>query len=173
MAAVSRQELFKVPILQDHIQKGLQNNFDIRIVIQTIAAAEANLKQRKMGYFPTLGANGSWTHQEISGNSQFGAMFERIDQYQLAANLSWEADIWGKIRSNKRAANAQYLQSIAANQAVKTQVVANIASLYYQLLSLDAQLEIAEQTLTNRTQSIETIVALKDAGQVTDRKSVV
>ncbi len=168
MADVSWQELFKDPILQDHIQKGLQNNFDIRIAIQNIAAAEANLKQRKMGYFPTLGANGSWTHQEISGNSQFGAMFERIDQYQLAANLSWEADIWGKIRSNKRAANAQYLQSIAANQAVKTQVITGIASIYYQLLALDAQLKIAEQTLENRNKSVETILALKDAGQVTE-----
>jgi multidrug efflux system outer membrane protein len=168
MADMPWQELFTDPILQGHIQKGLENNFDIRTAIQNIAASEASLKQRKAGYFPTLSANGTWTHQEISGNSQFGSLFSSLDQYQLAANLSWEADIWGKIRSNKRAANAQFLQSVAANQAVKTQVVANIASLYYQLLSLDAQLEIAEQTLTNRTQSIETIVALKDAGQVNE-----
>src|SRR5690606_26593216 len=97
-----------------------------------------------------------------------GSLFSRLDQFQLAANLSWEADIWGKIRNQKRAANAQFLQSIAANQAVKTQVIANIASLYYQLLSLDAQLEIAQQTLINRNQSIETIKALKDAGQVNE-----
>lgn len=168
MADMPWQELFTDPILQEHIQKGLENNFDIRTAIQNIAASEASLKQRKAGYFPTLNANGTWTHQEISGNSQFGSLFSSLDQYQLAANLSWEADIWGKVRSNKRAANAQFLQSIAANQAVKTQVVANIASLYYQLLSLDAQLQIAEQTLTNRTQSIETIVALKDAGQVNE-----
>lgn len=168
MADMPWQDLFTDPILQGHIQKGLENNFDIRTAIQNIAASEASLKQRKAGYFPTLNANGTWTHQEISGNSQFGSLFSSLDQYQLAANLSWEADIWGKIRSNKRAANAQFLQSVAANQAVKTQVVANIASLYYQLLSLDAQLEIAEQTLTNRTQSIETIVALKDAGQVNE-----
>lgn len=168
MADISWKELFKDPILQSYIQKGLQNNFDIRIAIQNIAAAEANLKQRKSGYFPTLGINGNWTHQEISGNSQFGAMFDRIDQYQLAANLSWEADIWGKIRSNKRAANAQYLQTIAANQAVKTQIITGIAFIYYQLLALDAQLKIAEQTFENRSKSIETIQALKDAGQVTE-----
>src|SRR5690554_6431060 len=95
-------------------------------------------------------------------------MFDRIDQYQLAANLSWEADIWGKIRSNKRAANAQYLQTIAANQAVKTQIITGIASIYYQLLALDAQLKIAEQTFENRSKSIETIQALKEAGQVTE-----
>lgn len=168
MADMSWEELFKDSILQEYIKKGLQNNFDIRVAMQNIIAAEANLKQRKSGYFPTLGVNGSWTHQEISGNSQFGALFDRVDQYQLAANLSWEADIWGKIRSNKRAANAQYLQTIAANQAVKTQVITGIASLYYQILALDAQLKIAEQTLENRTKGVETIVALKDAGQVTE-----
>src|SRR5690554_2915391 len=95
-------------------------------------------------------------------------MFDRLDQYQLAANLSWEADIWGKIRSNKRAANAQYLQTIAANQAVKTQVITGIASIYYQLLALDAQLVIADQTLENRVKGVETILALKEAGQVTE-----
>ncbi len=168
MADISWEELFKDPVLQGYIRKGLQNNFDIRVAMQNIISAEANLKQRKTGYFPTLGANATWTHQEISGNSQFGAMFDRLDQYQLAANLSWEADIWGKIRSNKRAANAQYLQTIAANQAVKTQVITGIASMYYQLLALDSQLKIAEQTMANRNKSVETIQALKDAGQVTE-----
>ena len=168
MADISWEELFKDPVLQGYIRTGLQNNFDIRVAMQNIISAEANLKQRKTGYFPTLGANATWTHQEISGNSQFGAMFDRLDQYQLAANLSWEADIWGKIRSNKRAANAQYLQTIAANQAVKTQVITGIASMYYQLLALDSQLKIAEQTMANRNKSVETIQALKDAGQVTE-----
>lgn len=168
MADMSWEELFKDPILKGYIRKGLQNNFDIRTAMQNIVAAEASLKQQKTGYLPIISANGSWTHQEISGNSQFGNFFDRLDQYQLAANLSWEADIWGKIRSSKRAANAQYLQTIAANQAVKTQVITGISSVYYQLLALDAQLIIAEQTLENRSKSIETILALKDAGQVTE-----
>jgi multidrug efflux system outer membrane protein len=168
MADLSWEQLFTDATLQGYIKKGLQNNFDVRVAMQNIVAAEASLKQRKAGYLPTLGVNANWTHQEISGNSQFGSLFDRIDQYQLAGNLSWEADIWGKIRSNKRAANAQYLQTIAANQLIKTQVVANISSVYYQLLSLDAQLKIAEQTLVNRNKSIETITALKDAGQVNE-----
>jgi len=168
MADISWKELFKDPILQGYIQRGLQNNFDIRIALQNIAAAEANLKQRKAAYFPTIGFNGSWTFQEVSANGQFGGIIDRAEQYQLAGNLSWEADIWGKIRSNKRAANAQYLQTIAANQAVKTQVITGIASIYYQLLTLDAQLKIAEQTLENRNKSVETIQALKEAGQVTE-----
>src|SRR5690554_4893430 len=100
MADISWKELFKDPILQGYIQRGLQNNFDIRIALQNIAAAEANLKQRKAAYFPTIGFNGSWTFQEVSANGQFGGIIDRAEQYQLAGNLSWEADIWGKIRSN-------------------------------------------------------------------------
>ncbi len=170
LANVSWDKIFTDPILQGYIKKGLQNNLDIRIAIQNIAAAEATMKQGKAGYFPTLSGNADWTHQQLSKNSQLGAFLQdrSTDQYQLTGTLSWEADIWGKIRSNKRAANAAYLQSIAANQAVKTQLISSIASTYYQLLSLDAQIKVAEESLINRNESVETIIALKDAGNVNE-----
>ncbi|CAM4029482.1 efflux transporter outer membrane subunit [Flavobacterium sinopsychrotolerans] len=169
-ANVAWDNVFTDPLLQGYIKKGLENNLDIKIAMQNIAAAEATMKQGKAGYFPTLSAGADWTHQELSKNSQFGALLQdrSTDQYQLTGSLSWEADIWGKIRSNKRAANATYLQTTAANQAVKTQLIANIAATYYQLLSVDAQIKLAEKTLVNRNQSIETIIALKDAGNVTE-----
>lgn len=170
LANVAWENVFTDPLLQGYIKKGLENNLDIKIAMQNIAAAEASMKQGKAGYFPTLSAGADWTHQELSKNSQFGALLQdrSTDQYQLTGSLSWEADIWGKIRSNKRAANATYLQTTAANQAVKTQLIANIAATYYQLLSVDAQIKLAEKTLVNRNQSIETIIALKDAGNVTE-----
>lgn len=174
MADISWEKMFTDPILQQHIKKGLQNNFDIRIAIQNIVAAEASLKQAKTGYFPTLSLGADWTHNEMSKNSQFGRVISQTggktntDQYQLTGTFGWEADIWGKIRSNKRAFSAAYLQTIAANQAVKTQVITNIAGLYYQLLSLDAQLKLAQETLINRDKSVETILALKDAGSVNE-----
>ena len=169
-ANVAWDKVFTDPLLQGYIQKGLDNNLDVKIAIQNIVAAEAVMKQGKSGYFPTFSAGADWTHQELSKNSQFGALLQNrsTDQYQLSGNLSWEADIWGKIRSNKRAANASFLQTTAVNQAVKTQLIANIASTYYQLLSVDAQIKLAEKTLVNRNQSIETIIALKDAGNVTE-----
>lgn len=170
LASVSWDKLFTDTVLQEHIKKGLQNNFDVRIALQNIAAAEATMKQGKAGYFPTLNAGADWTHQELSKNSQFGALLQdrTTDQYQLTGTFAWEADVWGKIRSNKRATNAAYLQSIAATQAIRTQVIASIASTYYQLMALDAQLKVAIATLENRNQSIETIKALKDAGTVNE-----
>jgi outer membrane protein, multidrug efflux system len=169
LADITWDKIFTDPILQQHIKKGLQHNFDIRVAIQNINAAEAYLKQGKAAFFPTLSGTASWQHQELAKNSQFGALFNGgIDTYLLTANLSWEADIWGKIRSNKRAYNASYLQTIAANQAVKTTVISDIASMYYQLLALDEQLKLADSTLVNRNESIEVIRALKDAGSVNE-----
>ena len=167
MADVSWKTLFTDTYLNQYIEEGLQNNIDIRMAIQQMSIAESYAKQGKAGYYPTLGLNATATHQEFSKNSQFGSFFNgSIDQYELNANLSWEADIWGKIRSAKRASDASYLQSVAAHKAVKTRLVASIATVYYQLLALDAQLEVTNQSIVTREKSVETITALKNAGQV-------
>ncbi|TQD40566.1 efflux transporter outer membrane subunit [Haloflavibacter putidus] len=169
MATISWREIFEDDVLQGHVETALQNNIDIRVAIQQIMAAEAYLKQGKAGYFPTLGVNAQWTHQENSENSQLGSFLSNSsDQYQLAANLSWEADIWGKIRSQKRAFGANYLQSVAAHKAVKTRLIANVASIYYQLLAIDEQIKVTEETISNRQNSLETTKALKEAGNVTE-----
>lgn len=170
LANVSWDKIFTDPVLQEYIRKGLQNNLDIRIAMQNLAAAEATMKQGKAGFFPNFSVGADWTHQELSKNSQFGAIVSNrsTDQYQLTGTLSWEADIWGKIRSNKRAANAAFLQTTAANQAIKTELIANIASVYYQLLAVDEQIKVAEETLINRNKSVETIIQLKKSGSVTE-----
>ncbi|MDG5490868.1 efflux transporter outer membrane subunit [Psychroserpens sp. SPM9] len=168
MADVSWKNLFTDQYLQQYIEEGLQNNMDVRIALQQIIAAEAYAKQGKAGYLPSVSIGANATHQELSENSQFGALFSGgIDTYDITANLSWEADIWGKIRSNKRATQAAYLQSVAGHQVVKTQLVSSIANTYYSLLALDAQLEVTKQTIITRDSSVRTIKALKDAGQVT------
>lgn len=169
IATISWRELFSDPVLAQHIEEGLQNNLDIRIAIQQMLAAEAYVKQGKASYFPTLSANASATHQELSNNSQFGDFLSGSqDQFELSGNLSWEADIWGKIRSNDRAFTAAYLQSEAAHKAVKTQLIASIAKNYYQLLSLDEQLRITKETVETRKRSLETTEALKEAGNVNE-----
>lgn len=169
MASLSWREIFEDDVLQGHIETALQENIDIRVALQQIAASEAYLKQGKAGYLPSVGVGAQWTHQENSENSQLGSFLSSSsDQYELAANLSWEADIWGKIRSQKRAFGARYLQSLAAHKAVKTRLIANVASIYYQLLSLDEQIEITEETITNRENSLETTKSLKEAGNVTE-----
>lgn len=168
IADVSWKNLFTDQYLQQYVEEGLQNNMDVRIALQQIVAAGAYAKQGKAGYMPTLSVGPNYTRQEFSENSQFGSIFSGgLDTYDITANLSWEADIWGKIRSNKRATQAAYLQSVAGHQAVKTQLVSSIVNTYYNLLALDAQLEVTKETIITREKSVETIKALKDAGNVT------
>lgn len=168
IATVSWKELFTDPVLQSYIEEGLNNNIDIRSAIQQILISEAYVRQGKSGYYPTLNATAQYTHSELSENSQFGAQFDKLDVFQLSGGLSWEADIWGKIRSNQRASQATYLQSVAAHKAVKSRLVANIASTYYQLLALDEQIRITEETVATREKGLETTQALKEAGNVTE-----
>lgn len=171
IADFSWKELFTDEKLAKHIETGLSNNIDIRVALLNIEAANAYLKQGKAGYFPVIGTNASYTHSTQSLNTQFGQIIGQrqfLNQYELSANLSWEADIWGKIRSNKRAFAASYLQSVSAHQAVKSNLVATIASTYYQLLAFDEQKRVTEETVANRTESVETIRLLKEAGNVTE-----
>ncbi|MGB8706003.1 MAG: efflux transporter outer membrane subunit, partial [Gillisia sp.] len=167
IATVKWEDLFTDPDLQQYIREGLENNIDIRVALQQIKEAQAYLKQGKAAFFPTLNGDAQYTHQELSGSSQFGNQFSALDQYQLSANLSWEADIWGRIRSNERAFNARYLQTVAAHKAVKTQLIADIASVYYQLLALDEEIRVTRETIKTRQNGLETTQALKQAGNVT------
>lgn len=169
MADVSWREMFRDPLLVSYIEEGLENNIDIRIALQQISAAQAYVKQGRAGYLPILSLNGTVTHQILSKNSQFGALFNgSITQYEVTGNLSWEADIWGRIRSNDRAFQASYLQTAAAHQAVKTELIAAIASSYFQLIALDEQIRITRETISTRESSLETTRALKEAGNVTE-----
>lgn len=161
IASVSWDKLFTDPILQEYIHEGLVNNFDMKMALQNLLAAEANMKQGKLGQLPSLNGNATWIYEKTKNNKDF-------NQYELSGNLSWEADIWGKIRSVKRASIAKYLQTVSAQQAIQTEIVAQIASTYFQLLSLDAQVKVAEETLINRGKGVETIKALKTAGIVNE-----
>ena len=169
IAEVSWKEMFTDPLLVTYIEEGLENNIDIRIAVQQISAAEAYMKQGKAGYLPSLDLGAGINHQILSGNSQFGSFFDgSITQFSATGTLSWEADIWGRIRSNDRAFQAAYLQTAAAHQAVKTELIAGIAGMYYQLLALDEQVRITRKTISTRRDGLETTRALKEAGTVTE-----
>ena len=171
IADISWKQLFTDKQLNQYIGKGLDNNLDIRIALRNIDAAQAYVRQGRAAYFPSVNLGPGYTFSSPSLNSINGQILSErsnINQFDLTAGLSWEADIWGKIRSNERAANATYLQSVAAHQAVKSRLVAAIATTYYQLLALDQQKKVTESTIQNREQSVETIHALKSSGRVTE-----
>lgn len=170
-ANVSWKEIFTDNLLQGYIEKALTNNLDIRTALQSIMASEAALKQSKAVFLPTLTISPDYTYTTSSLNTQFGALIGQrthIRQWDLTGNASWEADIWGKLNAQKKASYASYLGTVAAHQAVKSEVVAGLATAYYQLLMYDKQKKILEETIVLRKKSWETTKALKDAGSTTE-----
>ncbi len=171
VANISWKEIFTDPILQKHISKALENNLDIRIALQSIASAEAYLKQSKAAYQPTLAVGPNYTFQTQSINTQFGQIIgERryVNQFDITASIGWEADLWGKLKSQEKAQYAAYLGTIAAHKAVKSDLVASVASAYYQLLTFDEQKKIINETIAVREKNLETTRALKTSGTLTE-----
>lgn len=162
MASLSWKEIFKDPLLQQLITEGINNNLDLKIATANLKAAEANFVQSKLAFLPSLSANASAGAYHPSD-----ALASNKQVYQLYSLSSWQLDIWGKLRSTKRSMYASYLASEAYKQAVQTQLVANIAVTYYQLLAYDEQLNIVEQSLVVYAKDAETMKILKNSDVVT------
>lgn len=160
-------ELFTDTILQNLIKEGISQNLDLKIAYTRIQQAEAYYLQSGAALLPTLNANLGVTTSKLSEAEGFGIR-TRARQYQLGLSSSWEVDIWGKLRSNRRANLASLLQSQAAARTVQTGMVAGIASYYYQLLALDQQLAITQQTVSNWDTTVQTMRELKTAAMVTE-----
>ncbi|MDO5608114.1 MAG: efflux transporter outer membrane subunit [Capnocytophaga sp.] len=170
-AAVSWKDVFTDNLLQGYIGQALENNLDIRMALQNVASSQAYLKQSKHAFLPTLSVSPSYTYNTASLNTQFGALIGQrthLRQWDLTGSASWEADIWGKLNAQKKASYASYLGTVAAHQAVKSEIVATLATAYYQLLMYDKQQQILEETIVLRKQSFETTRSLKDAGSTTE-----
>ncbi|MBG6234691.1 NodT family efflux transporter outer membrane factor (OMF) lipoprotein [Pedobacter sp. CAN_A7] len=170
MANLPWQELFSDPLLKDLIQEGLQQNLDLKNAIQNIVQAQATLRQARLAFLPDLTASANAGRNKTSEaglNFPPGININTLtNSFQLQLNTTWEADIWGKLSSSKRAALADYLQTDAAKRAIQTRLIADIANSYYTLIAYDQQLAITELTLKKRIENVETLRALKEGAVV-------
>lgn len=154
IAEIPYQDFFANSELADLINEGLRHNNNLLVAVKQIDMASQGLKQAKLGNIPSLNltaGNVSVTRpSDNSLNGSFIAPFlgqSYIEDYSSTLSLSWEADIWGKIRGQKEAALAAYLETQEAAKAVRTKLVSDIAQGYYNLLMLDVQLDIADQSI--------------------------
>ncbi|MES2064861.1 MAG: TolC family protein [Bacteroidota bacterium] len=162
IATLSWREIFKDTLLQNLIKEGIQNNLNLKIASTNIKAAEANYSQSISAFYPSLsvaGQGGVYRPANQQGSN--------TQLYQLYLTSSWQADIWGKLKSSKKALLASLLQSEAYKQAVQTQLVADIAGAYYTLISYDAQLNIAQTSVDKYAKDIKTMQILKNSDVVT------
>lgn len=173
IGAVPLKQFIAEAELRKLIDTALLRNYDLQIAVKNIEASELLFKQSKLGNIPSLNLQITGSSNRPSDNSLNGLSSSQflgtshIEDYNANLGLSWEADIWGKIRSQKQGAFATYLQSREAKKAVQTRLVANVAQGYYNLLMMDAQLLVAKKNLALNDSTLRIIHMQFDAGQVT------
>lgn len=158
MATLGWREFFTDPLLQKLIEQGLQNNIDLQSAYWRVEEARASLSAARLAYLPSFALAPQGT---VSSFDKGKAM----QIYLLPVTSAWEIDIFGRLTNAKRRTQALYAQSQEYAQAVRTQLIANMANAYYTLLMLDAQLEISKETEVKWKESVRTMKALKEAGQ--------
>lgn len=155
------------------IDSAVTRNNDIQIATKNIEIAQYRFTQSKWNNVPqaNLAINASTSNpsnNSFTGKNLGQALGQNhINDYSVGVSLSWEADIWGKIKNQKKGAFASYLQSEEVKKALQTNIVANVSKGYYNLLMLDAQLEIAKKNLQLNDSTAKIIKFQFDSGQVT------
>lgn len=171
IAALNWRDFYKDTKLQNLIYEALDSNFNIRIAINQIEQAKSYFKKSRAALAPSFnaGAQVNFLNPSERGTTAIpdNVSLPVVD-YNMNISASWEIDIWGKIRSAKKASLANLMKQQAAKDAVVTEIVSSIAAGYYQLLMLDAQKSITEKTIQNYTDYLETVKSLKKSAQVNE-----
>ena len=154
---LSWQEMFTDPQLQTLIARALENNTDLQSAGWRVKEAEATLKSARLAYLPSFNFAPQGSMSSFDGATP-------TKTYSIPVQASWQVDIFNSLTNAKRRAKALYLQSQEYEQAVKTQLIASVANLYYTLLMLDSQYTVTEETAAKWRQSVEMMRAMKEAG---------
>lgn len=173
IANLEWKQFFHDPILQSLIEKGIKNNYDLQIALKHVASSQERLNQARFLQYPDISFGVSGQISKPSKNSMNGQSLNlflgqsHVEDYNAAFNLSWEADIWGKIKNQQEVSRVQYLQTYEASKAIQTQVVAAIAQGYYNLLMLDKQMTVAKSNLELSKNTLDVTQKIWKGGETT------
>ena len=144
--------VFDDEVLRQLIDTALKQNYDLRIAASRIEQASAQYGIAHADRFPTV--TGQASAQGAQGSIIDGERLPFAGLVQLGGALSWELDFWGKFRRATEAARAEIAASEWGRRAIITTLVSQVGTLYYDLRSLDLELEIAQRTLASREESL-------------------
>ncbi|CAA6676606.1 RND efflux system, outer membrane lipoprotein CmeC [Lentimonas sp. CC4] len=168
------QEVFTDPQLSAYIEEALEANWDVKIAASNLLAAEAEVAVARSGFFPSIFGGGDLYTTRTSENGPTGKLPTPEQSYgdvQLGMS-SYEVDLWGNIRYANDAARARYLQSAEAQHTVRQTLIAQVAASYLNLLELDYELQIAENSYKTRQESL-TLTTTREEGGVAAMQDVV
>lgn len=145
------------PVLQDLVRTALANNYDLLTAARRVEQARAMAAEARAAFYPAAGYESALStgRNEFAGNSTVNGGVVR-GAFAAVGRVSWEADMWGRIRRSNEAALAAYLQTEEARRGVRLLVASETAQAYFELLGFDLQLQIARRT----TESFDATVSL-------------
>ncbi|HVU59000.1 MAG TPA: efflux RND transporter permease subunit [Puia sp.] len=184
IASLSPEKFFSDPYLRRLIDTALAANPDLQSALQKIEIAAASLQYARSPLLPSLNAEVGAALRRYSDYTMDGVgnfdtnLSPDIDKdqhipnptpdYFLGFRSSWEVDLWGKLRSRKAAALSRYLAGREGYRMVVTELIAQVATLYYQLMALDRQQSILHKNAQLQDNALEIVKAQKLGGRATE-----
>lgn len=171
---------FNDPYLLDLISIGLKNNQELGIALQEIEIARNDVRVRKGELLPMVNLRAAAGTEKVGRYTSQGAgdasteirpgqaTPDPLSDFNLSLVANWEVDIWKKLRNSKKAAFNRYLGTIEGRNFVQTNLIAEIAGSYYELLALDAQLEVIRQNVGLQQNALEIVKVQKQAARATE-----
>lgn len=180
MSAIPWRNFFTDTNLVKLIDTALVNNQELMITLQEIEIAHNDIRFRQGALLPTVGVRAGIGVEKVGRYTSQGAgdasteiapgkeVPDPLMDYTLAAYANWEVDIWKKLRNAKKAAVTRYLSTVEGKNFVLTNLVAEVANSYYELLALDNQLEIVRQNISLQKNALDIVKIQKEATRVTE-----
>ncbi|MFZ4862645.1 efflux transporter outer membrane subunit [Sphingobacterium sp. Mn56C] len=182
IAEIKWRDFFQDSTLIALIDSALHFNYDMKTALLNITIAQRQLLQNKANYFPTVtadiaSANKQWRSSDFNsgpstrwyghkGKDAPEDMYTYVSQFGTQLNFSWELDIWGKISNNSDKLNAAYLNTHEARKAIQTKLITEVAQGYFNLLMLDAKIEVARRNVQLNDSTLHMIQLQYASGEI-------
>jgi outer membrane protein, multidrug efflux system len=182
IAKINWRNYFDDPLLEKLIDTALVNNFDLQIALQKIQITRASVRFSSGELLPKVDAiiSGGTTKypkytQEAAGNittphpdDPTKVVPNPYNDFLIGLTTTWEIDIWGKLKNQRKAATSNYLSSIEGKNFVVSNLVADIAIAYYDLIALDNEFEILQQTIQKQQEALDVVKFQKETGKTNE-----
>ena len=183
MSQIPWKEFIEDSILTALIDTALVNNIDLQKAMRNIDIGEEYLAQSRANFLPSVNATplgfrreyysenynnyGSNRARRNHGENPPTSLYTERLEYSSALQSNWELDIWGKLRWKKEAARAAFMKSQEFKKALQTELIAEVASTYYNLIMLRSQVEVAQKNYALNDSTYNIVKLQYDAGETT------
>jgi NodT family efflux transporter outer membrane factor (OMF) lipoprotein len=180
IATINWRDYFTDPQLLKLIDAAIHTNMDLQIALQRIEISRSSVKIAKGALLPQVNLNFDGGVRKFGRYTMDGAgnasteitpgqiVPENLPDMYLGIQSSWEVDVWGKLRSQKKSALANYLATVEGTKFVISNLVTEVAVNYNELLALDYELDIVRQTIKKQEEALDVIKIQKEAGRANE-----